>query len=106
MLDGARNKKSDKYSFGVDIWSLGITALELGYGKPPYSNLDPIKVTTNIIICEPPSKKTYGENKSINSLFDSFVSKCLIKNVCDRPTAKKLLKHKFIKKYAKKYVKI
>ena len=91
----------DNYSYKADIWSLGITALELVYGKPPYYNLDGIMIMKNILVNDPPTKEVYGEIKSFSTHFDDFVKKCLTKNKDERPSAKTLLKHKFIKKYAK-----
>ena len=50
---------------------------------------------------DPPTRKLYGEKNSFATSFDDFVKKCLVKNKEKRPTAKDMLKHKFIKKYAK-----
>ena len=91
------------YSFPADIWSLGITALELAYGRPPYANLPPLKILLNILT-KPPVTTDYYKDTGIkcNKSFKNFI-KCIMKRKpSERPSAKKLLSHKFIKTYADK----
>eukprot|EP00397_Hematodinium_sp_SG-2012_P014652 GEMP01014900.1.p1 GENE.GEMP01014900.1~~GEMP01014900.1.p1 ORF type:complete len:332 (-),score=61.58 GEMP01014900.1:1689-2684(-) len=73
------------YNFKADIWSLGITALELAIGEAPYQRLHPLKVMRNIID-KPPVQATAG-----SLAFRAFVAACLIKEAGQRPTAEQLL---------------
>ncbi|GMG39015.1 unnamed protein product [Ambrosiozyma monospora] len=88
--------KHRDYTFTADIWSLGITAIELAYGKPPLSEYHPFDVLFKIPDDPPP---TLGSGFSEE--FNDFVNQCLNKDPLKRPKAVHLLKHKFIKKYAK-----
>ena len=87
------------YSYKIDIWSLGITALEIANGKPPYKDISPVD-----FLAEMESKRIPGliENDKIkySDEFKNFVKDCLIKNPTLRPSASDLLqKHqKFLDK--------
>jgi len=81
------------YNEKVDIWSLGITAIELITGSPPYSNMEPMKVLFQIPKNAPPLLT--GPNYS--EYIKEFVRFCLIKNASNRPSASILLKTKFIR---------
>lgn len=83
------------YDCAADIWSLGITALEMAEGKPPYGDIHPMRAIFLIPSpnCPPP---TFKDPHRWHEDFIDFVSKCLVKNPEHRTSAKELLNHKFI----------
>ncbi|TVY81637.1 Serine/threonine-protein kinase svkA [Lachnellula suecica] len=80
------------YDFKADIWSLGITVLELINGAPPLGDLHPMKALVEIP--RRPAPKVEG---SYSRDFKNFVAKCLDKDCDRRPSAKALLGHSFLK---------
>eukprot|EP01113_Clastostelium_recurvatum_P010860 TRINITY_DN1545_c0_g1_i2.p1 TRINITY_DN1545_c0_g1~~TRINITY_DN1545_c0_g1_i2.p1 ORF type:complete len:359 (+),score=78.29 TRINITY_DN1545_c0_g1_i2:74-1150(+) len=83
------------YDSKADIWSFGITCIEMAESKPPYSNIHPMRAIF-MIPSRPPPKMTDPDKWSKE--FNDFVSKCLTKNPEARPTALELLQHPFIKR--------
>ncbi|AET37288.1 putative serine/threonine protein kinase SPS1 Ecym_1030 [Eremothecium cymbalariae DBVPG len=86
-----RNKKG--YNEMADIWSLGITVIELLMGHPPLDKYDAMKALMAIPKRDPPKL-----DKRFSSHAKDFVAQCLIKDPSQRPTASELLKHRFVKR--------
>ena len=76
----------------MDIWSLGITILELVFGYPPFYDLSPLRTLFLIPQKDPP--RLIGN--SFSDEFKEFLTSCLTKDWKERPTAKQLLNHPFI----------
>ncbi|KAK2959532.1 putative serine/threonine protein kinase [Blattamonas nauphoetae] len=104
------------YNYKADIWSVGIMTMELVRGQAPYSNLDPMRVLVKVLEGPAPSLPEEDSNSDSSSDWDGrrsgkskqysreirqFVSLCLNRDPQKRPSAKELLEHSFIRRYAK-----
>ncbi|XP_017013223.2 dual specificity mitogen-activated protein kinase kinase hemipterous isoform X5 [Drosophila takahashii] len=91
--------KKPKYDIRADVWSLGITLVELATARSPYEgcNTD-FEVLTKVLDSEPPCLP-YGEGFNFTQQFRDFVIKCLTKNHQDRPKYPELLAQPFIRTY-------
>ncbi|KAL9237165.1 hypothetical protein vseg_011749 [Gypsophila vaccaria] len=93
------------YGFKADIWSFGITALELAHGRPPLSHLPPnksllFKITRRFRFSDYDkggSPMEVGVKKKFSKFFQDMVGLCLNQDPSKRPTAEKLLRHGFFK---------
>ena len=105
------------YDCLADVWSLGITAIEMAEGRPPYADVHPMRVSGSLIqrgtalIPSPPPPPppqaifmiptkpapTLKEPDKFSPEFSDFISRCLTKNPEERPSATALLQHKFIR---------
>ncbi|CAJ1057932.1 misshapen-like kinase 1 isoform X2 [Xyrichtys novacula] len=84
------------YDYRSDLWSLGITALEMAEGAPPLCDMHPMRALFLIPRNPPPKLKS----KKWSKRFLSFVDGCLVKNHLHRPTTDTLLRHAFIRDLA------
>ena len=86
----------NKYDYKCDIWSLGITSIEMAEGEPPFSKVKGYWVLKKIITHPPKGLKN---KEKWSKEFNDFIEKCLIYEPEKRPSAKELLDHPFIIKY-------
>eukprot|EP01084_Bolivina_argentea_P142534 250391_1 len=84
-----------KYNTKADIWSLGITAIEMAIGKPPHCDKSPLQVIFYIPRSDPPNLPE--DRLEFSSDFRDFIRQCCIKDPSERPSAKQLLGHQWIK---------
>jgi serine/threonine protein kinase len=81
------------YDNKSDLWSLGITAIEMAEGQPPLCDMHPMRAL--FLIPRNPAPKL--KSKKWSKKFHSFVEQCLVKDYQQRPTTEALLKHPFIR---------
>uniref|UniRef100_A0A4W4DVT9 non-specific serine/threonine protein kinase n=1 Tax=Electrophorus electricus TaxID=8005 RepID=A0A4W4DVT9_ELEEL len=81
------------YDYRSDLWSCGITAIEMAEGAPPLCDMHPMRALFLIPRNPPPRLKS----KKWSKKFFSFIESCLVKNYTQRPATEQLLKHPFIR---------
>lgn len=86
------------YNGRADVWSLGITMIELAEGKPPLHGIHPMRAIFMIPNKQPPTLTDPGK---WSSDFNDFIAQCLVKDSSKRPESKELLKHPFVQKVKK-----
>ncbi|XP_034002519.1 mitogen-activated protein kinase kinase kinase kinase 4-like isoform X4 [Trematomus bernacchii] len=81
------------YDYRSDLWSVGITAIEMAEGAPPLCDMHPMRALFLIPRNPPPRLKS----KKWSKKFFSFIEGCLVKNYTQRPPTDQLLKHPYIR---------
>jgi len=81
------------YDVRCDVWSLGITAIELAEGEPPLADLHPMRALFQIPRNPPP---TLTKPEQWSRDFSDFIAECLVKDLDQRPFAEELRQHPFI----------
>ncbi|XP_074855318.1 STE20-like serine/threonine-protein kinase isoform X2 [Carettochelys insculpta] len=85
--------KDRPYDYKADVWSLGITLIEMAQIEPPHHELNPMRVLLKIAKSDPP---TLAQPSRWSSDFKDFLRKCLEKNVDARWSTAQLLQHPFV----------
>ncbi|XP_051556132.1 traf2 and NCK-interacting protein kinase-like isoform X2 [Myxocyprinus asiaticus] len=81
------------YDYKSDLWSLGITAIEMAEGAPPLCDMHPMRAL--FLIPRNPAPRL--KSKKWSKKFQSFIESCLVKNHNQRPSTEQLIKHPFIR---------
>ncbi|KAI7870322.1 hypothetical protein BDF14DRAFT_1773088 [Spinellus fusiger] len=89
--------KQASYDYKADLWSFGITAIELATGHPPFAKLSPLKVLMMTLSNDPPTLKKETRVHKYSRVFREMVALCLNKDPAKRPSADKLLQHPFFR---------
>ncbi|KAI8343645.1 kinase-like domain-containing protein [Chlamydoabsidia padenii] len=90
------------YDYKADIWSFGVTAIELATGQAPFAKLPPLKVLLMTLSNDPPTLVRETAKHKYSKIFKDMVDLCLCKDPANRPTAERLLQHPFFKQARKK----
>ena len=90
-------ESADGYDWHADIWSLGITILELAYGHAPFARFPPMKVLMMTLQNPAPELENSHGGRAFSKTMREFVALCLQKDPTQRPTANQLLQHRFIR---------
>ena len=103
MAPEVMEQNGDGYKQPADMWSFGITALELAKGYAPYYSLNPMSVVVKTLQEDPPSLDSYLSKSETtewahnSSKFKKMISHCLIRNPEKRDSASQVLKLPFVK---------
>ena len=85
--------KDEPYGPKADVWSAGITIIEMADMNPPYHEMNPMRVCFKISKSDPPLVSVPSR---WSKEFNDFLAKCLVKSPAERSTSKQLLSHAFV----------
>lgn len=91
-----------QYDASADIWSVGITALELCNGRAPHSRDSPAKVLQKILHQAPPTLDRKGGQHQYSKELKEIIESCLVKDPTQRPTAAQLLEMPYFRSAKRK----
>lgn len=86
----------------ADVWSFGITAIEIATGRAPHSLYTPAQILLKTVAERPPTLDVEGHAHPFSKQFKGMIDACLKKDANIRPTAEKLLEHSFFKQAKRK----
>ncbi|CAH1176110.1 unnamed protein product [Phaedon cochleariae] len=89
----AENNGDGGYDSRADVWSIGITVIELGDGKPPLQDMHPTRALFQIATNPPP---TVSKLSNWSENYHDFINECLVKNYDHRPYSIELIEHPFL----------
>ncbi|CEP07635.1 hypothetical protein [Parasitella parasitica] len=89
------------YDYKADIWSFGITAIELATGHAPFAKHPPLKVLMMTLNNDPPTLSRETATNKFSRTFKEMIDSCMCKDPAKRPPADKLLLHPFFKQAKK-----
>ena len=96
--------RQNSYDQKADIWSMGIALMEMAEGKPPLSDLHPLRALLQIPSNPPPTLSTSSTDAAATpwtQSMHSFLARCLTKDPLQRATASELLKLSFLRTVSK-----
>eukprot|EP01094_Clydonella_sp_ATCC50884_P029584 TRINITY_DN9310_c0_g1_i1.p2 TRINITY_DN9310_c0_g1~~TRINITY_DN9310_c0_g1_i1.p2 ORF type:complete len:177 (-),score=54.56 TRINITY_DN9310_c0_g1_i1:148-678(-) len=88
--------KAESYDFKVDVWSLGMMAMECFEGQPPYMEEPSTMKALFMIVSQ--GRPAYKDPDGMSAEIKDFIEKCTMMEPDDRPSAEELLKHPFLEK--------
>lgn len=86
--------KSKRYDYKVDVWSLGIMAIEMAEVEPPYMDMEPMRALYLIATGNTPPLRAPEKH---SALLKSFLATCLVVDASRRATSTALLDHEFLR---------
>ncbi|CAO3615601.1 unnamed protein product [Mucor fragilis] len=89
------------YDYKADIWSFGITAIELATGHAPFAKHPPLKVLMMTLNNDPPTLSRETTTNKFSRTFKEMIDTCMNKDPSKRPSSEKLLLHPFFKQAKK-----
>lgn len=86
--------KQKRYGYKVDVWSLGIMAIEMAELEPPYMDMEPMRALYLIATGDTPPLRHPQRH---SAMFKDFLERCLVVDATRRASSDVLLDHKFLR---------